>query len=466
MLVLAVLALAIAAPAAAAATAGLAPASGAAGARPALWVDGLAPHTAVGVRVGRGRTRLLFADGGGRIATTAAIPEGAGERTRVELRTADGRAAQLEYRLGSAWAHRRAVEVSDWQGHALRTSAILDQGKLLARMELFGLAPGSEAAASSRDRELGRATAGDRGVALIRAVLPDSAAGALVEATSGAVRLGARLPTPPAVLTAVGDIACAPRARATQVLCRHGDTAALAASMRPDAAALLGDIQYESGTLSAFRASFDRSWGRLAMPLRPVPGNHEYKTAGAAGYFQYFAEQAPWRPPPWYAYNLGPWHVVALNSNCEYTGCGPRSQQVEWLRADLAAHSGRCTLAYWHHPRYSSGFHGSDARTVTFWRVLQAAGAEVVLAGHDHNYERFAPQDAHGHADAAGIRSFVVGTGGKNFTALRSTLAPHSEYARDDMHGILVLKLYPDAYSWRYVGLDGHTVDYGRDGCH
>jgi alkaline phosphatase len=158
--------------------------------------------------------------------------------------------------------------------------------------------------------------------------------------------------------------------------------------------------------------------------------------------------------------------VIALNSNCEVVACGPQSEQMRWLRADLAAYRGRCTLAYWHHPRYSSGFHGSDARTAPFWRALHQAGAELVLAGHDHDYERFAPQDARGGRDVTGIRSFVVGTGGKDFTELRSPRAPHSEFARDDMHGVLILRLYLDAYSWRYVGLDGRTVDYGRDSCH
>jgi hypothetical protein len=146
--------------------------------------------------------------------------------------------------------------------------------------------------------------------------------------------------------------------------------------------------------------------------------------------------------------------------------CGPDSEQVRWLRADLAAHRGRCTLAYWHHPRYSSGFHGSDGRTAPFWRALHDAGTEIVLAGHDHDYERFAPQDADGQHDVTGIRSFVVGTGGKDVTALREPRAPHSVFGRDDTHGVLVLRLYADVYSWRYVGIDGKTVDFGRDGCH
>jgi hypothetical protein len=269
------------------------------------------------------------------------------------------------------------------------------------------------------------------------------------------------------MLAAVGDTACKPPYEPTERTCRHADTAQLTARERPDAVALLGDIQYEAARLQDFRDSFHPTWGQLEMPLRPVPGNHEYRVEGARDYFAYFEQQARWRPPSWYAYNLGPWHIVALNSNCEREGvpCGGDEEQANWLRGELAADDHRCTLAYWHHPRYSSGFHGSDRRVIPFWRVLQRDGAEIVLAGHDHDYERFARQNATGQRDPAGMRSFVVGTGGKNTTPLRSPRAPHSERGRDDAHGVLFLRLYDDAYSWRYVRIDGRVLDSGNGSC-
>jgi hypothetical protein len=458
------IALVAAAPSASAATAVLAPASGPTGERAMVWADGLTPGGAVEIRVA-GARRVVFADRRGRVSATAAIPTGAADGVPIQLRSG-ARTASLTYRIASAWAARRSVEARDWAGHVLRVSADLDLGRAMTRAELSGLEPGTAATAYNADGEAGRGTAADDGTARIESVLPGSAIGSALEVAAGDVRIAAPVPAPPAVLVAVGDIACAPGAEVTATRCRHADTAALAARYRPDAAALLGDIQYESGGLRAFRASFDPTWGRLAMPLRPTPGNHEYRTPGAAGYFDYFAEQARWRPPSWYAYNLGPWHVAAVNSNCHVVDCRVGSVQERWLRADLAAFRGRCQLGYWHHPRFSSGFHGNDARTAPFWRALHDAGAELVLAGHDHDYERFAPQNARGDEDITGPRSFVVGTGGKDFTALRTPRAPNSVIGRDDMHGVLVLKLYPHAYSWRYVGLRGQTVDYGRDGCH
>jgi hypothetical protein len=230
---------------------------------------------------------------------------------------------------------------------------------------------------------------------------------------------------------------------------------------------VLGDEQYPDGDLGRFSSSFAPTWGRLKSLLRPVPGNHEYRVDGARDYFDYFAEQSRWRPPSWYAYNLGPWHIVALNSNCEREGvsCDPGGEQERWLQADLAASPQRCTLAYWHHPRYSSGFHGSDSRTIWFWRALQRAHADIVLTGHDHDYERFAPQNATGQADPGGMRSFVAGTGGKDITALREPRAPHSQFGLDDTHGVMIWRLYENAYSWRFVRIDGKVLDFGNGTC-
>jgi hypothetical protein len=211
----------------------------------------------------------------------------------------------------------------------------------------------------------------------------------------------------------------------------------LVARLRPDAVALAGDTQNPSGRRRDFTGAFHPSWGALKMPLRPVPGNHEYRTAGAEGFFDYFEFQSGWRPPPWYAYDLGPWRLIALNSNCEpnRVNCSEASDQVAWLRANLAAEPHRCTLAYWHHPRYSSGFHGSDERTALFWQALDDAGADIAVSGHDHHYERFASQNNDARYDPNGVRQFVAGLGGHYPSVLRAPRAPHSEWGQNREFG-------------------------------
>ncbi len=189
-----------------------------------------------------------------------------------------------------------------------------------------------------------------------------------------------------------------------------------------------GDNAYEAGAPAAFRDCYGPTWGRFRDRTRPAAGNHDFVTRGADGYFGYFGPAAGRAPGGWYSYDAGAWHVVVLNSNCDAVGgCDAASAQGAWLAADLAAHPARCTLAIWHHPRFSSGEHGGDPRADAFWRALYAAGADVVVNGHDHDYERFAPQAPDGTADqAGGIREFVVGTGGKELRGFRSS-APNSE---------------------------------------
>jgi hypothetical protein len=278
--------------------------------------------------------------------------------------------------------------------------------------------------------------------------------------------------TPPVTVIAVGDIACDPADTAynggagTATRCRMRATSDLALSLSPVAVLLLGDNQYENGTLAKFQASYDPSWGRLKAITHPIPGNHEYQTAGAAGYFAYFGAAAGDPAKGWSSFDLGGWHLIGLNSNCNAVGgCGAASAQGQWLAADLAANPGVCTLAYWHHPRFSSGPHGDDATTADFWSLLQGAGADLVLTGHDHGYERFAPQSAFGAAGPSGIRQFVVGTGGKNLTSV-GTVRANSEVRNYGAFGVLELKLWPDGYDWRFVGVDGSTLDSGRGLCH
>jgi hypothetical protein len=245
--------------------------------------------------------------------------------------------------------------------------------------------------------------------------------------------------------------------------------------LKPDAFLLLGDLQYETGSAEDFAAYFEPAFGEFKSIMWPVPGNHEYFTRGARGYFDYFngvgadSGRAGSRRRGYYSFNLGSWHVVALNTNCaEIGGCGARSPQVNWLRADLAANPARCTLAFSHSAPFSSGSHGNDPLLRELWKVLHEGGADVYLAGHDHQYERFAPLDAAGRADTVrGIRSFVVGTGGKGLAPILS-VRPNSEVHDNENIGVLLLTLRPDEYSWRFApvpGLPRPLNDSGRAAC-
>jgi hypothetical protein len=450
-----------------AATARLTPASGEAGTRPAIAGAGLPADSAVELRVGHGAVRLVRTDAAGVLRTRVRIPERARGRVRVALQDAGGRRIVLHYSVGSRWSSAATSAAGDVGGRVLRLTADLRRGRLAAVARVAGLPPGTRVAASYGGERVARGAAGEAGRLRLRLALPQSATGRLLEVRGPEMQLTARLPRPPAAVVVAGDIACQPQQQTTDAECRQGDTAALAQSLEPDAVAMPGDIQYRSGTMSEFRGSFHPTWGQLVAPLRPVPGNHEYRTPGAADYFDYFAWQSGWRPPAWYAYDLGPWRLIALNSNCEAgrVECRPGSPQERWLRETLAFEPRRCTLAYWHHPRYSSGYHGSDPRTAPFWRALREAGAELVIGGHDHHYERFAPQDERGRYATNGARQFVVGTGGSHLSALRRPRAPHSEHGDDRHLGVLLLKLYEDAYSWRFVDLEGRVLDFGRGSC-
>ena len=218
----------------------------------------------------------------------------------------------------------------------------------------------------------------------------------------------------------------------------------------------LGDIQYDSSTTARINAVYAPTWGRVKSISRPILGNHE--GGSGSGYFDYFngvgAADGPAGPrgKGYYSYDLGAWHLVALNSNCSAVSCSAGSEQETWLRADLAAHPANCTLAYWHHPRWSSGHDGSNDFMQPLWEALQDAHAEVLLSGHSHDYERFAPLDRDGEVDQAeGIRQFVVGTGGAFFTGGLGTLEPHSEIAQNDTFGVLKLTLHHASYDWEFV---------------
>lgn len=287
---------------------------------------------------------------------------------------------------------------------------------------------------------------------------------ARTSATSGGVS---------ATVAAAGDVSCDPADRnfnggsGTPTACRMEATAALVESIDPDAVLLLGDVQYEDGAPEKYVESYEKNWGRFKDVTRPAVGNHEYLTPEASGYFDYFGSAAGRPDQGWYSYNIGAWHLIALNSNCSKVGgCQPGSPQERWLRADLAANTARCTLAYWHHSRFSSGQHGNSTRYDSLWEALDEAGADLVLTAHDHDYERFAPQDADGKRDQArGIRQFVVGTGGRN-TRPFTSVQPNSEFRLTEMYGVLELTLRPDSYRWQFVTVDGGAVaDEGTGKC-
>jgi acid phosphatase type 7 len=262
-----------------------------------------------------------------------------------------------------------------------------------------------------------------------------------------ATALSLLAPAAQPTLIAAGDIASCSSS---------GDerTAALVARI-PGTVAVLGDAVYESGTAQEFRDCY--SWGRFRGRTRAALGNHEYGSGTAAAAIAYF------RLPRsgYYSYDLGDWHVAVLNSNCRAAGgCERGSPQQRWLAADLAANPALCTVAYMHHPRFSSGLHGSDTTLGALWTTLSRGGADVVLAGHDHHYERFAPFE--------GIRAFVVGSGGRShYPVLWRLSRPKSVALDDDTYGVLKLTLGAEGYDWRFVPVAGSTYsDSGSSSCH
>ena len=303
---------------------------------------------------------------------------------------------------------------------------------------------------------------------------------------AGPVSVTTAAPSVNPVVVAVGDIACDPSANTfnggmgTGTACRQVSTSELALSLEPTAVLGLGDLQYACAGYEAFLQSYDPSWGRLRAITYPAPGNHEYGTsasnptgtgcspvADAAGYFSYFGAAAGNPSQGWYSFDIGAWHVIALNSNCSRIGgCGFTSPQGVWLQSDLAASDAACTLAFNHHPRFSSGPHGNLASMDKFWQLLHAGGGDVVLSGHDHLYERFAPLDPLQQPDPLGMRSFVVGTGGKEQNTV-ATVQPGSEVRIDDRFGVLEMTLADGSYSWRFMSTTEETpLDWGTGTCH
>jgi hypothetical protein len=267
------------------------------------------------------------------------------------------------------------------------------------------------------------------------------------------------VPAEPVVLVGAGDIASCS-------LDGDSQTASLLDTIA-GGVFTLGDTAYSNGTASEFANCFDPTWGRHKARIRPAVGNHEYNTSGATPYYDYFGEAAGPRGKGYYSYDAGAWHVVVLNSNCGIVSCSANSAQAQWLAADLAANDAKCTLAYMHHPRFSSGNHGDETAVQPLWQIMYDNGVDLALAGHDHEYERFLAMRPDGtRDDANGIRSFVVGTGGidlRSFARART----NSEVRQTGTHGVLKLTLDADSYSWEFVPVAGKTfTDKGTDVCH
>ena len=282
------------------------------------------------------------------------------------------------------------------------------------------------------------------------------AAAATAVATPSPVVIGS--PTDDARIIAAGDIGrCDSKA---------DDKTGQLVSTLPGTVLLLGDDAYNNGTAKEFTGCYAPSWGPLLFRTWASPGNHDHYTVGATPYFDYFGSRAGPDRRGWYSVELGAWHVVSLDSECLLVGgCGPESDQGRWLTADLVAHPTSCVLAFWHRPRFSSGVHGDDPGEDGLWRAVVAGGVDVILNGHDHDYERLDPLSADGAPDPSGVREFVVGTGGAPLRDFPQSIG-RSAFRDAKHHGVITMTLTPTGYDWAFLRTpNGAVVDSGSSPC-
>jgi calcineurin-like phosphoesterase family protein len=465
------------------------PATAQPGTTVALRGDGFLPRARMTVAARDlvlGRSR---ADRRGRFSVSVVAPPGGWQRLRLRTSGGSRKVVSIVARAGAREAPPEG-EVASATGARVRWSPtrglpgdeLVLRGSGLkpgARVRVRFAVPGSKAHASRH------------GVFRWRISIPPGPAGRLrgvVRAGSVAlpfdVVVGARpfplprpgispITSPPApspsdpVIAGAGDIASS----------GSGDeaTAKLLDGM-PDLAAVFttGDNAYPDGTDANYAAYYEPTWGRHKARTRPVPGNHEYHVGDATGYFTFFADSAGTRAKGWYSYDVGAWHLIALNSSstgstCSPVPCGPGSEQYGWLEADLAAHPNKCVLAYWHHPLHSRGnYTPGIAGVKPLWDLLYDNGADLVLNGHDHNYQRFAPMNKAGaRDDLLGIREFVIGEGGTNSEYAVQAPGGNLDASQSGTHGVLRLVLHPTSYDWEFVPVAGKTfTDAGSGACH
>lgn len=306
----------------------------------------------------------------------------------------------------------------------------------------------------------------------MRRTLPLLVAGALLLAGCGAASTSTTTGRTPsraqlaaaetsATVVAVGDIACPPGARRTAATCRQGATYRLAAGLAPDHVIALGDEQYQKGSYYGFTHAYARSWGQLKKMTWPVPGNHEYYTSGARGYYRYFRYRTP-AGPGYYRRALNGWQLYFLNSNCRLVDC---ATERSWMESQMTANPAVCSAIVFHHPRFSSGGeHGSSRAMKPFWDVAYRHGVDIALSGHDHDYERFAPMSPDGALDPNGIRQFVSGTGGRSLYP-RGATVPGSEAFLNTAFGVLQLTLRSNTYSWEFHDTANAVRDSGTANC-
>jgi 3',5'-cyclic AMP phosphodiesterase CpdA len=277
--------------------------------------------------------------------------------------------------------------------------------------------------------------------------------------------LPAAKPSKNPVVAAVGDIACPAGDPTTASSCQQQAVSDAIVKSDPTSVWLLGDIQYLNGELDQFRESFGKAFAPLRKRWRPTPGNHEYATTNAAGYYEFFGKRAgPYRRG-FYSFDIGSWHVVSLNANCTIIDCTAKSFQARWLRNDLKKHPSRCTAAIWHQPLFSSGVeHGNDPLVRPLWQILQNNRADLVLNGHDHDFEEFSRQDAYGRPDPKGMIEFVSGAGGKSWYQF-GKVQPNSKVRIGNTFGFLKLKLKQNSFDWSYVTKDNKVPAHGSARC-
>jgi hypothetical protein len=466
----------------------------------ALEATGFVPHRPVSIRLGSARLTGVKADARGAVSASLRVPVGwrAGSRrlvlsARGRKVTASLRVARRDESPGSALA---VLE------HGERFMISSTRERVGARVRIRGskLRAHRRLTVALGGRTLGSARASARGRIDLRVTVPALSVGPhlLTLRWRGQVlRVPFTVlaqppppappppppppdspapappppPPPPPVVAAAGDIACRPSDPVTATTCHQAATANAIGSLAPTAVLPLGDLQYEHGELANFNVSYRPTWGRFDAIAYPVAGGDAYDPQGAGGYFAYFGARAGDPARGYYSFDLGAWHVIALNSECTVVACDVGSAQERWLRADLAANPRACTLAYWHRPRFTSaGQPGQATDTDSFWRDLYAAGADVVLGANAHNYERFARQTPDRAPDnQRGIREFVVGTGGHSHQGFQSgndLPRPNSEVRNGTTFGVLALTLNPTSYSWRFVPEAGASfTDSGSEPC-